>query len=427
MSVHRVLVTGLGATSPVGGNVYDTWTALRHGRSGVRSLEAEWAEELPVRIGAPVLQDPADVLGTAVARKLDRVQQLALVAAREAWADAGSPRVDPDRLAVVMGSGVGGYGTLLQQHDNLGARGSRGVTPQSLTMFMPDSAAVTVGLELRARAGVHTPVSACASGAEAVAYGLDLIRLGRADVVVVGGAEASVHRLPIAGFASIRALSTRQGDPREASRPFEADRDGFVLGEGAAVLVLERAEHAQDRGWTAYATLAGAAVSADAYHAVAPDPHGAGAARAMCGALRDAGHGPSAVVHVNAHATSTPLGDIAESLAIRTALGARAEMVPVTGTKSMTGHLLGASGALEAVITVLSLCEGTVPATRNLDVQDGGIQLDVVRGRPRPLGPGLALSNSFGFGGHNVSLAFGPSDDGRRVVAAAPARAGLAA
>jgi 3-oxoacyl-[acyl-carrier-protein] synthase II len=396
------------------------------GRSGVRRLEAEWAQGLPVGIGAPVLDDPADVLGATLARKLDRVQQLALVAAREAWADAGSPLVDPDRLAVVMGSGVGGYGTLLQQHDNISARGSRGVTPQSLTMFMPDSAAVTVGLELHARAGVHTPVSACASGAEAVAYGLDLIRLGRADIVVVGGAEASVHRLPIAGFASIRALSTRQGDPREASRPFDAGRDGFVLGEGAAILVLETEEHAARRGWTAYATLEGAAVSADAYHAVAPDPKGAGAARAMCGALRDAGEGPGAVVHVNAHATSTPLGDIAESLAIRSALGQRAGSVPVTGTKSMTGHLLGASGALAAVITVLSLSEGLVPATQNLDVQDGAIDLDVVHGAPRPLDPGLALSNSFGFGGHNVSLAFGPGADGRHVAAAA-SEPGLAA
>jgi len=408
MSGRRALVTGLGATTPLGGNVQTTWQGLLSGASGIRRLTGDWARDLPVTIAAPVLEEPAGVLGEARCRRLDRVQQLALVAAAEAWADAGSPAVDPDRFAVVMGSGVGGLMTVLQQHDNLGHKGSRGIMPASLTMFMPDSAAVAVGLALGARAGVHTPVSACASGAEAVALGLDLIRFGRADIVLVGGAEAAVHRLPLAGFASIRALSTYAGDPCTASRPFDATRDGFVLGEGAAALVLESPDHAARRGARAAAELAGAGISADAYHAVAPDPQGSGAARAMRTALHDAGEDASSVVHVNAHATATPLGDAAESLALHDALGRHATAVPVTGVKSMTGHTLGASGALEAVITVLSIKHGVVPATRNLENQDAGIDLDVVRGEPRPIPQGVALSNSFGFGGHNVALAFRP-------------------
>lgn len=400
-----VVVTGLGATSPLGGDVSSLWQALLAGRSGVRRLDEEWAAGLPVRIAAPAAVCPTTVLGSTRCRRLDRVQQLALVAALEAWRDAGRPHVDPDRLAVVIGSGVGGFVTLLQQHANLTERGSRGVAPYSLAMFMPDGPAVTVGLELGARAGVHTPVSACASGAEAVAMGLDLIRSGRADIVVCGGAEACVHQLPLAGFAAIRALSTRCDDPEAASRPFARDRDGFVLGEGAAVLVLESAAHAARRGAAGYAELAGAGLSADSHHPVAPDPSGAGAARAMRLALRDADVPPEAVVHINAHATSTPLGDAAEALAIHSTLGARTAGVAVTATKSMSGHLLGAAGALEAVITVLSVNQALAPATRNLAHQDEAIDLDVIRDTARRLAPGISLTNSFGFGGHNVSLA----------------------
>jgi 3-oxoacyl-[acyl-carrier-protein] synthase II len=407
---------GLGATTPVGGSVEATWDALLAGRSGVRALDEEWAAALPVRIGAPVLVDPVGTVGHQRCRGLDRVQQLALVAAQEAWSDAGSPEVRRERLAVVLGSGVGGFGTMIDQCGNLERRGSRGVRPQSMTMSLPDSAAVAVGLALGARAGVHTPVSACASGAEAVAQGLDLIRLGRADVVVVGGAEAALRPLSSAAFAAMRALSARGGDPTAVSRPFDASRDGFVLGEGAAALILEREDHAVARGAVPYAELAGAGMSADAHHAVAPHPEGDGAARAMTSALSDAHATPRDVVHVNAHATSTPSGDLAEAIAINRALGSRAAAVPVTGTKSMTGHLLGAAGALEAVVTVLTLHHRVVPATRNLEAQDSSIHLDVVTGEPRRL-PGdlseaVALSNSFGFGGHNVSLAIRPMDTG---------------
>ncbi|CCH78590.1 3-oxoacyl-(acyl-carrier-protein) synthase 1 [Nostocoides japonicum T1-X7] len=416
-----VVVTGLGATCPVGADVAELWEALLAGRSGVRRLDEPWAEELPVRIAAPVRHEPGDVLGAPVSRRLDRVQQLGLVAAREAWDDAGRPEVDPDRLAVVVGSGVGGFGTLLQQGRNLAERGSRGVSPYSLAMFMPDGPAVTIGLELGARAGVHTPVSACASGAEAIALALDLIRAGRADIVVCGGAEAAVHQLSIAGFSAIRALSGRGDRPSEASRPFDADRDGFVLGEGAAILVLESATHARGRGVVPYAELAGAGMSADSHHVVAPDPSGSGAARAMRTALADAGEEARAVVHVNAHATSTPLGDTAESLAINAALGPGCRPA-VTATKSMTGHLLGAAGALEAIVTVLSAHEGLVPGTLNLDRLDTAIDLDVVTGTSRTIPAGLSLTNSFGFGGHNVCLAIRPLPTSAGVARSLPSR-----
>jgi len=297
--------------------------------------------------------------------------------------------------------------TLLSQYDVLRERGPRRVSPHTVPMLMPNGPAATVGLELTARAGVHAPVSACASGAEAIALALDLLRAGRADVVVAGGTEAAIHPLPIAGFASMRALSMRDGDPQEASRPYDKARDGFVLGEGAAVLVLETAEHARARGARVYAELAGAGTSSDAYHVAAPEPTGAGAARALALAIRDAGLTPADIAHVNAHATSTPLGDVAEAAALRTALGDAVAQVCVTATKSCTGHLLGAAGALEAVVTVLSLANRLVPATRNLDDPDDDVALDVVRMSPRPLPAGAAaLSNSFGFGGHNVTLAF---------------------
>ena len=405
-----VVVTGIGATTPVGGDVRSTWDALLAGASGVRRLDADWVADLPVQIGAPVAVEPTDVLDRVEARTLDRSQQLALVASREAWADAGfgaDVTVEPERLAVVVASGIGGVLTLLAQYDVLRERGARRVSPHTVPMLMPNGPAATVGLDLVARAGVHTPVSACASGAEAIALALDLLRAGRADVVVAGGTEAAIAPLPIAGFAAMRALSTREGDPQEASRPYDKARDGFVLGEGAAVLVLETAEHAQARGARVYAELAGAGTSSDAHHVAAPEPTGAGAARALSLAMRDAGLAPADIAHVNAHATSTPLGDIAEAAALRTALGDAVSGINVTGTKSCTGHLLGAAGALEAAVTVLSLHHRLVPPTRNLDDPDDEIALDVVRMSPRELPAGAAaLSNSFGFGGHNVTLAF---------------------
>ncbi|MGY1663825.1 beta-ketoacyl-[acyl-carrier-protein] synthase family protein [Geodermatophilus sp. SYSU D00705] len=400
-----VLVTGLGAVTPLGPDVGALWDGLLQGRSGARALPGSWAGDLPVRIAAPVSTDVAEQLRPQQARTLDRVQQLVLLAAREAWRDAGAPEVEPDRLAVVIGSGVGGLLTLVDQCDRLRERGPAAVSPLAVTMFMPNGAATTVGLELGARGGVRTPVSACASGAEAISLGLELVRSGRADVVVCGGSEAPIHRVSLAAFAAARALSRREDDPRSASRPFDKGRDGFVLGEGAGVLVLESAAHAAARGAGAHAELAGAGLTADAHHLVRPDPSGAGTARAMRAALADAGAGPGDVVHVNPHATSTVVGDVIEAAAIRAVLGPHADGVAVSATKAMTGHLMGAAGAVEAVATVLAVREGIAPAHPTLEHLDDGVPLDVVTHRPRRLGRGVALSNSLGFGGHNVSLA----------------------
>jgi 3-oxoacyl-[acyl-carrier-protein] synthase II len=406
-----VVVTGLGATTPVGGDVASTWEGLLAGRSGARSLTQEWASELPVQFAASAAVDPSEVLDRVEARKLDRTQQFALIAAREAWQDAGAPTVDPERLAVSIATGIGGALTLLGQWDLMRESGPRRVSPHTIPMLMPNGPAAVVGLELSARAGVHTPVSACASGAEAVAQGLQMIRSGRADVVVVGGTEACIHPLPLAAFAAMRALSKRNDDPAAASRPWDTGRDGFVFGEGAGVLVLETAEHAEARGARVYAEVAGAGITADGHHIAQPDPEGRGATRAMRMAVEDAGDSPSDVVHINAHGTSTPQGDLAEALAIRTAFGDAAADIAVTSTKSMTGHLLGAAGAVESIACVLALNERIIPPTINLDHLDEEVQLDIVAGQPRKIAaerfPGaIAVNNSFGFGGHNVALAF---------------------
>ncbi|HEV7208829.1 MAG TPA: beta-ketoacyl-[acyl-carrier-protein] synthase family protein [Mycobacteriales bacterium] len=401
-----VAVTGMGATTPVAGDVAGTWAGILAGTSGVRRLTAAWADTVPVDVVAPLAVDPAEVLERVQARTLDRSQRVALIAAREAWADAGAPDVAPERLAVVVATGIGGAVTLLAQADVLRERGARAVSPHLVPMLMPNGPAATVGLELGARGGVHTPVSACASGAEALAQALDLLRLGRVDVVVAGGAEACIHPLPLAGFAAMRALSTRFGDhPEQASRPFDKQRDGFVLGEGAGILVLERLEDARARGARVHGLLAGAGMTSDAHHVSAPDPSGSGAARAVTLALQDAGLDPAGVGHVNAHATSTPVGDVAEARALRQALGEGTSAV-VTATKSCTGHLLGAAGAVEAILTLLALRDQTVPAVRNLDDPDDEVGLDVVRIDNRRLVHDAAISTSFGFGGHNVALAF---------------------
>jgi 3-oxoacyl-[acyl-carrier-protein] synthase II len=394
-------VTGLGATTPLGGDVSSTWAGMLEGRSGVGRLEEEWARELPVRIGARMAVDPAEVLGRVPARRLDRCQQAALVAAREAWADAGAPEVDPVRLAVVIGTGVGGVLTTLAQNELLERSGARKVSPYTVPMLMPNGAAAVVSIEFGARGGAYTPVSACASGAEAIAMGLDLIRLGRADVVIAGGAEACVHSLTLAGFAQARALSKREDVPQEASRPFDTGRDGFVLGEGAALVVLERAEFAAAREARAYGTLAGAGTTSDAGHITAADSDGQ--VRAMRLALDSAGLSALDIGHVNAHATSTPAGDLTEARSITEALGTSPV---VTATKSMTGHLCGASGALGAIAAVLALREGRIPAIRNLEEVDPQVKLDLVSGEPRRGHWSAAMVNSFGFGGHNASLAF---------------------
>ena len=406
---HRVVVTGLGATTPVGGTVPETWEAILAGRSGARPMDFDWVakHELPVTFAATIATKPSEVLTKVETRRLDPSSQYALIAAREAWADAGSPEIEPERLGAAIGSGIGGVWTLLDQWDVLKEKGPRRVYPLAVPMLMPNGPAAAVSLDLGARAGAHTTVSACASGAESMGYAIDMIRTGRADVVVAGGTEAAVHPLPIAGFAAMQALSTRNDEPEKASRPYDTGRDGFVLGEGAAVIVLESEEHARARGARIYAELASVGMSADAHHITAPEPNGSGASRAMLYAVERADLSPTDIIHINAHATSTPVGDVAEYNAIKRAFGDHTDNLSVTATKSMTGHLLGAAGALEAVITIQSIFNRLVPATINLDDQDPEIALNVVRGEHQKLPDGdiAALNNSFGFGGHNVALA----------------------
>jgi 3-oxoacyl-[acyl-carrier-protein] synthase II len=406
----RVVVTGLGVTTPLGGDVGATWDSMLAGRSGVRALTEDWAAGLPARIAAPAAVDPATVLDRVQARRLDRCEQFAIVAARQAWADAGAPEVPPQRLGVVVSSGIGGIASTLAAYDTLRERGWQRVSPYAIPMLMPNGSAGWIGIELGARAGVHTTVSACASGAEAIGYAIDMIRAGRADVVVAGGTEAAIIELNIAAFAAMRALSTRNDEPERASRPFDNGRDGFVLGEGAGIVVLESAEHAQRRGARVYAVAAGAGYSADAHHIAQPEPSGNGIVAAIEAVLADARLDPDQVVHVNAHATSTPAGDAVEGQAIVRALGPAAAGVVVSATKSMTGHLLGGAGAVEAVATILALREQVAPPTINLDDPDETAGVDIAR-EPRKLAPHgsapmAALNNSFGFGGHNVALAF---------------------
>ena len=408
MSQRRVVVTGLGATTPLGGDVASTWAALLAGKSGVRLLTEDWRELLPVHFAARVATEPADQMERVELRRLDRSEQFALIASREAWKDAGAPDLDKERLGVVIASGIGGVITLLDQFDNLNEKGARGVSPHTVPMLMPNGPAANVGLELQAKAGVHTPVSACASGAEAIGYALEMIRNNRADVVVSGGVEAAIHQLPMAGFAAMKALSTRNEAPARASRPYDADRDGFVLGEGGGVLILEEYEHAKARGAKIYCELVGQGLSSDGYHIAAPDPDGAGVQRAIKFALADAKLSTKDIVHLNAHATSTPAGDVAEANALRLALGKDSDHVAVSATKSMTGHLLGGAGAIESVFIVKALQERLAPPTINIENLDPAVTIDVVRDTPRqlPAGQIAALNDSFGFGGHNVVLAF---------------------
>ncbi|MBK0377261.1 beta-ketoacyl-ACP synthase II [Streptomyces sp. RB110-1] len=412
---RTVVVTGIGATTPLGGDSASTWEGLMAGRSGVKPLEGERFAELPVRIAALAAVDPGEVLPRPLARKLDRSAQFALIAAREAWADAGftakageDESIAPERLGSVIASGIGGVITLLDQYDVLKEKGVRRVSPHTVPMLMPNGPAANVGLEVNAQAGVHTPVSACASGAEAIGYAVEMIRTGRADVVVAGGTEAAIHPLPIAAFANMMAMSKSNDEPEKASRPYDTGRDGFVLGEGAGVVVLESAEHAAKRGAKVYCEVLGQGLSADAHHIAQPEPTGRGIAAAMQNLLDSSDLKPSEVVHLNAHATSTPQGDLAEIKALRKVLGEDLDHVAISATKSMTGHLLGGAGGIETVATVLALHHRTAPPTINVDELDGEIDADIVRGEPRalPEGPIAAINNSFGFGGHNVVLAF---------------------
>ena len=405
---RRVVVTGLGATTPLGGDVTTTWASAVAGKSGARLMKHEWASTLPVHFACEVVVEPSEVMKPVELRRLDRSEQFALIASREAWADAGSPEMDTERLGVVIASGIGGVTSLLEQYRTLMEKGARLVSPHTVPMIMPNGPAANVGLEFKAKAGVHTPVSACASGAEAIGYGFDMVRNGRADVVIAGGVEASVDGLPMAGFAAMKALSTRNDAPEKASRPYDVDRDGFVLGEGGGVLVLEEYEHAKARGAKIYCEIAGQGLTSDGYHIAAPDPEGRGVIRAMQMALKDAGLSTKDIYHLNAHATSTPAGDVAEANALRGALGADADHVAVSATKSMTGHLLGGAGAVESVLIVKALQERLAPPTINIDNLDPAVTVDVVRDKARELPKGdiAALNDSFGFGGHDVVLVF---------------------
>ena len=408
MSKRRVVVTGLGATTPLGGDVATTWSALLAGKSGIRTLSEEWTNTIPVNFAGRVAQEPSEVMDRVEMRRMDRSEQFAIVAAREAWKDAGSPEIDGERLGVVIASGIGGVITLLDQHEILKEKGSRFVSPHTVPMLMPNGPAANVGLEFKARAGVHTPVSACASGAEAIGYAMEMIRNNRADVIVSGGVEAAIHALPMAGFAAMKALSTRGDNPAAASRPYDLDRDGFVLGEGGGILILEELDHAIARGARIYCEIAGQGLTSDGYHIAAPDPDGAGVQRAIKLALQDSGLTTKDIVHLNAHATSTPAGDVAEANALRLALGSDADHVAVSATKSMTGHLLGGAGAIESVFIVKALQDRMAPPTINIENLDPAVTIDVVRDQPRALPQGdiAALNDSFGFGGHNVVLAF---------------------
>ncbi len=404
-----IVVTGIGATSPLGGTAEETWQALLAGQSGARPLEQEWVAkwDIPITFAAQAKVPSAEVLERIETKRLDPSSQFALTAAREAWADAGAPEVEPERFGVDWATGIGGVWTLLDAWDTLRERGPRRVLPMTVPMLMPNGPAAAIEMSLGARAGARTVVSACASSTESIANAYDHLQAGLADIIIAGGSEAAIHPLPIASFAAMQALSKRNDEPATASRPYDVTRDGFVLGEGGAAVVLETEEHAKARGAKIYAVLLGGAVTSDAYHITAPDPEGSAAARAMIGAVKAAGADLSDVAHINAHATSTPVGDIAEYHALRRVFGEDVEGIPVSATKASTGHLLGGAGGIEAIFTIKALAERVAPPTINLTEQDPEVRLDVVTS-PRKLGDGtlLAISNSFGFGGHNAVVAF---------------------
>jgi len=405
----KIVITGIGASSPLGGTARDSWNALLAGESGARTLEHDWVAEydLPVHFAAPAKVRPEEVLERPVAKRLDPSSQFALISAMEAWADAGAPDVAPERLGVDYATGIGGIWTLLDAWDTLRERGPRRVLPMTVPMLMPNAASAAISMHFEARAFARTVASACASSTESLANAYEHLQLGLADVVIAGGSESAIHPITLASFSSMQALSKRNDDPAHASRPYSVDRDGFVMGEGAASLVIETEEHALARGARIYAELAGGAVSADSYHITANDPEGRGASRAVLDALAQAGATPDEVTHINAHATSTPVGDIAEYTALHSVFGDRVHEIPVSATKASTGHLLGGTGALEAVFTVLALESRLAPPTINLTTQDPAIPL-LVSGEPQPLGDGaqVAISNSFGFGGHNAVAVF---------------------
>ncbi|UBH06000.1 3-oxoacyl-[acyl-carrier-protein] synthase 2 [Leucobacter sp. Psy1] len=409
MSQKKIVVTGIGATTPLGGTARESWDALLAGESGIRSLEHDWVSqyEIPVTFAGEAKVAASEVLARPVAKRLDPSSQFALVAAMEAVADAGELNVEPERLGVDWATGIGGVWSLLNAWDTLRERGARRVMPLTVPMLMPNAPSAAVSMHFEARAYARTVASACASSTESLSNAYEHLQSGLADVVIAGGSEAAIHPITLASFNSMQALSRRNDDPATASRPYTTSRDGFVMAEGAAALVLETEERALARGAHIYAELAGGGVTADSYHITANDPEGRGASRAVELALAQAGATADDVTHINAHATSTPVGDIAEYTALRNVIGERVNEIPVSATKASTGHLLGGTGALEAIFTVLAIAERTAPPTINLVDRDPEIPL-TVSGDPQPLsdGPQLAISNSFGFGGHNAVAAF---------------------
>lgn len=406
-----VVVTGIGAVTPLGSTAQETWQAALAGTSGARTLDNDWAEkyELPVDFAATVAPHVVEErLKKVEAKRLDPASRFALIASREAWEDAGAPDVEPERLAVSWATGIGGVWTLLDAWDTLQEEGTRRVMPLTVPMLMPNAPAAAIGMEFKARAVVQTVVSACASSTESLGQAFEMIRSGKADVVIAGGAEAAVHPITLSAFSSMRALSRRTDSPETASRPFDVDRDGFVMGEGGATLILESEEHARARGATIYAEVAGWGTSNDAFHITAGEPEGAGSIRAMRTAIESAGIDPTDIKHINGHATSTPVGDIPESIAVNKLLGDGIDEALFSATKSMTGHLLGGAGAAEAVFTVKALKERVAPPTINIQTVDPDVHLNIVRDTPAALPDGdiAAITNSFGFGGHNAVVSF---------------------
>ncbi|WP_286956161.1 beta-ketoacyl-[acyl-carrier-protein] synthase family protein [Brevibacterium sp. UBA7493] len=402
-----VVVTGIGAVTPIGTTAEATWQAALKGTSGAHTLDNSWSEDygIPVSFAATVDRSVVDErLKRVQAKRLDPSSQYALIAAREAWEDAQTPEIDPERLAVSWATGIGGVWTLLNAWDTLREEGSRRVMPLTVPMLMPNAPAAAIGMDLKARAAVQTVVSACASSTESLGQALDVIRSGKADVVIAGGSESAVHPITMSAFSSMQALSRRNDSPETASRPYDVDRDGFVMGEGAGALVLETEEHAKARGAKIYAEIAGWGVSNDSHHITANEPEGKYALHAMQHAVDNAGIDVADIKHINAHATSTPVGDVPESLAVNALLGENVSEALVSATKSMTGHLLGGAGAVEAILAVLATHHRVAPPTINIESLDPEIKLNVVRDTPAdlPSGDFAALTNSFGFGGHNA-------------------------
>jgi beta-ketoacyl ACP synthase len=401
-----VVVTAVTATTSIAPDIESTWKGLLAGESGIRVLEDDFVEkwDLQVKIGGHLKEPLEPLMSRLEHRRMSYVQRMSKYVGNQLWESAGRPEVDPDRFSVVIGTGLGGGEKIVETYDAMNEGGPRKVSPLAVQMIMPNGAAAVVGLELGARAGVITPVSACSSGSEAIAHAWRQIVMGDADFAVCGGVEGMIEALPIAAFSMMRAMSTRNDDPEGASRPFDKNRDGFVFGEAGALMIIELEEHAKARGATPLARVMGAGISSDAFHMVAPAPDGLRAGHAMKRAMETAGLSPKDIQHVNAHATSTSIGDLAEANAIR---NAGVEHAAVYAPKSALGHSIGAVGALESILTVLSLRDGVIPPTLNYETPDPEIDLDVVAGEPRYGDYQYAINNSFGFGGHNVALAFG--------------------